>query len=39
MKIIKTVTVKAPVKTGDVLVADFIEPGTSLIATKTVDAL
>lgn len=37
MKIIRTVTVKAPVKIGDVLVPDFIELGTNLIATKSVD--
>lgn len=34
MKIIKAITVTAPVKTGDVLVADFIVPGINLIATK-----
>lgn len=37
MKIIKSVTVKAPVKIGDVLIADFIEPGINLIATKSSD--
>lgn len=38
MKIIKSVTVKAPVKTGEVLIADFIEPGINLVSTKSVEA-
>jgi len=31
------ITVSAPVKRGDVIAADFIEPGTNLIAGKTVE--
>ena len=34
MKIIRRFTAKAPVHTGDVLIADFIEPGTNLVACK-----
>ena len=34
MKIIRGIKVDAPVKTGDIICADFIEEGTSLIACK-----
>ncbi|MBQ7930124.1 MAG: DUF1667 domain-containing protein [Clostridia bacterium] len=34
MKIIRGLKVNAPVKTGDVICADFIEEGTNLIACK-----
>lgn len=34
MKIVRAFTAKAPVKTGDVLIADFIEEGTNLVACK-----
>nr|MBQ4319582.1 DUF1667 domain-containing protein [Clostridia bacterium] len=37
MELTKTVVAKAPVKRGDVLMADFIEEGNALIACKTVD--
>jgi Uncharacterized protein with conserved CXXC pairs len=39
MKIVKTVTASAPVKTGDILVRDFIVPGVNLVATKSVAVL
>ncbi len=39
MKLIKTISATAPVKSGDVLVSDFIMPGINLIATKNVDVL
>ncbi len=38
MALLNGVTVTAPVKTGDVIAADFIEKGVNLIACKTVDA-
>ena len=34
MEIVRAYTAKAPVKTGDVLIADFIEKGTNLVACK-----
>ena len=34
MEIVRKTIVTAPVKTGDVLVENFIEEGTSLIACK-----
>lgn len=34
MKIVRSVTLNAPVHVGDVVVADFIEPGTNLLACK-----
>lgn len=34
MKLVRAFTAKAPVHTGDVLIADFIEPGTNLVACK-----
>ena len=34
MDIVRKTIAKAPVKTGDVLVENFIEPGTNLIACK-----
>ena len=34
MKLIRTLNVDAPVKTGDIICADFIEEGTNLIACK-----
>ena len=34
MEIVRAYTAKAPVKTGDVLIADFIEDGTNLVACK-----
>ena len=34
MREIRHATAKAPVHTGDVLIADFIEPGTNLVACK-----
>ena len=36
MEIIRSAKVTAPIRTGDVLIADFIEPGTSLIACREV---
>lgn len=33
---IRALVVDAPVRTGDALISDFIEPGTNLIACKTV---
>lgn len=38
MKIVKTVVAAAPVKTGDILVRDFIAPGVNLVATKNIGA-
>ena len=34
MKIVRATRAKAPVHTGDILVADFIEPGTNRVACK-----
>ena len=34
MKLVRAYTAKAPVHTGDRLIEDFIEPGTSLVACK-----
>ena len=34
MEIIRAVKAEAPVRTGDVLIPDFIEPGTNLIACR-----
>ena len=34
MKLVKACRVKAPVRAGDVLIPDFIEKGTNLIACK-----
>ena len=34
MAIIRKTEAQAPVRTGDVLIADFIEPGTNLIACR-----
>ncbi len=36
MAVIRTITLDAPVQAGDVLVRDFIEHGTDLIACKTI---
>lgn len=36
MEKIRVIVATAPVKTGDILIADFIEPGTNLIACKTI---
>ncbi len=36
MDLIRSLTVTAPVNTGDVLLADFIEEGTDLVACKTI---
>ena len=38
MGIAEKTVVSAPVKRGDVIVADFIEKGTNLVAGKTVEA-
>ena len=37
MELTKTVIADAPIKRGDVLMADFIEEGNALIACKTVE--
>jgi len=37
MKQLNAVSVKVPVRVGDVVIADFIEKGTNLIATKTIE--
>ena len=37
MKIVRAAEAKAPVRTGDVLIADFIEPGVNLVACKDFD--
>lgn len=37
MTLVRAYTAKAPVKTGDVLIADFIEEGTNLVACKDVE--
>lgn len=34
MKIIHKTKISSPVKTGDIIVKDFIEPGTNLVACK-----
>ena len=34
MEIVRSTKATAPVRTGDVLVADFIEPGTNLVACR-----
>ena len=34
MKLVRAYTAKAPVRTGDRLIEDFIEPGTALVACK-----
>ena len=34
MEIVRKITVQAPIHTGDVIAADFIEAGTNLIACK-----
>ena len=34
MRLVRACSVQAPVKTGDCLLADFVEPGTNLIACK-----
>ena len=34
MDLVRKTIAKAPVKTGDILVENFIEPGTNLIACK-----
>lgn len=36
MEEIRTITATAPIKQGDVLIADFMEPGTNLVACKTI---
>lgn len=36
MNIIRGITVTAPINQGDIIASDFIEPGTNLIACKTV---
>lgn len=38
MEIAEKTAVSAPVKRGDVIIADFIEKGTNLVACKTVEA-
>ena len=38
MKTVDKLTVKAPVKCGDVLIEDFIEEGTSLLACRDISA-
>lgn len=37
MELVRKITVSAPVKTGDCIAADFIEPGTNLVACKDFD--
>lgn len=37
MMLIRRCKAKAPVKTGDVLIADFVESGTNLVACKDID--
>lgn len=37
MRLASTIRVQAPVRRGDVIVSDFIEPGIRLIACKTVE--
>lgn len=36
METVRSTTVNAPISTGDVIVADFIEKGTNLIACKNI---
>lgn len=38
MEIAEKTVISAPVKRGDVIIADFIEAGTNLVACKTVEA-
>jgi len=37
MEIIESITANAPTKTGEVIVANFIENGTNLVACKDID--
>lgn len=38
MRIIAGITVQAPIRCGDIVVRDFVEDGTHLVACKTVEA-
>ena len=38
MRIIAGITVQAPIRRGDIVVRDFVEDGTNLVACKTVEA-
>ena len=38
MKLVAEITVQAPVKRGDIIVRDFVEEGTNLVACKAIEA-